>query len=132
MDCSTIDECLTVITAGIALGLNLPAPAGSRIWEASVHDSEDLHFHSGHATLGFYPTREEAERAVARWVIRQWSASGMTPWGDESADSWLPQRTATDILDIHFRAQPHQHYALIEHVVATSVSGPLTLAEAHA
>lgn len=131
MDCTTVDECLTAITAGIALGLQLPAPVGSRIWEASVHLGEDMHFQQSHANLGVYPTRSEAERAVACWAIQEWATSEMPPWGSESADSWLPHHPVADILALYFGHYAYQHYAIREHIVTTTPSGPLTLRAAH-
>ena len=107
----SLEECLDILGTGIALGLQTNALPGMVVYEATVTDrGERLDW-----SLGTFPDRDSALRALARWAVREWVEGWQEPWvndpdneerspdGSALMDEWLQSRSLQDIIDQHQR-----------------------------
>ena len=94
------------LTNAAALGLVLPAPAGTVMYEASVTFSEEPSPH----LLGFYCTPDDARAAVRDWVLGWEEGRQTSAWEEaypdlaweEASQRWLDERSDEVIIATYF------------------------------
>lgn len=91
--CSATRELLEPLEVAILLGAEISAPAGTHFFELFHNSPKQGKLNQNgvieKVRLGFYPTYEEAEIALANWIIKDWHSHEIYPWGegcDESDD----------------------------------------------
>lgn len=113
----TLDDALETISVAVALGLTVPAPEGTVVYEAVINTKESF-------CIGMYSSEAAAWNALRDYVVSRWVTSRWTPWhpalsrnrlsttpsilidySDEEYDTlmqaWLAPRTIPEILDAY-------------------------------
>ena len=101
----TLQDALDAIRVAVALGMPVPAPVGTHVFNAkmNVYEAARRRF-----SLGLYSTEEAALTAVRNWVVDEWGSLPTTPdpFGDSPlADDGAPDfshRSDKEILDMYF------------------------------
>ena len=104
----SVERCRDVLATAAALGMPVEAIPGAIVYEAHVTDgSEDYDW-----SLGIFPDRASAQRALAHWVVHELVESGDEPWlreargdvddeGDALLNEWLQSTTPAQVVEYY-------------------------------
>jgi hypothetical protein len=102
----SIQRCRDVLATASALGMAVEVIPGTTAYEAHISDSTDPVDWS----LGIFPDRASAQRALAQWAIREMAESGNAPWLPDATsevgaavaarlNAWLQNKTPAEIIE---------------------------------
>jgi hypothetical protein len=104
----SLDDASDALATAAALGMNVPAPAGTYAYKLIVWYDDDV---PEEEFIGLYATRNDTTNALANWILDRWKTRRYRPWlrdrvqDNESKEqylvdfaAWLNEQTTQGVI----------------------------------